>query len=349
MLSVEALMQRASLASLYGAHNGSHGLLDLLSYNARPLMSRAVFVVFALLLAGCTDLGNPQTPIATQTLLPRQLRTATATPKPQSSIVPVETLGPSPTPLAHEIADGDTLLSIAIRYGVELADLLLANPGVNPRLLVIGESLSIPRSGAQGPVPSATPVPVSLSQVACYEIKPEGLTCLLTAAVTGDSAIEGVVALVTLVDRAGNALQTEPAYGPTNLVLPGTRLPLMAVFKQSDTQFSFASAVAISALNASDFESRYAELDLQLESTQIALDGLSARTTGRVEMLSEDQGLLAGLRLVVLALGKDDILVGFRTWEAPGEASTFDFDVTVFSQGAPIEKIEIISEAPFLP
>ncbi|MFQ5922220.1 MAG: LysM domain-containing protein [Anaerolineales bacterium] len=310
-------------------------------------MPRLLFLALALVLIGCTETGSAPTPSATQTLLARLQSTATV--EHDSGIAPVETVGPSPTPLEHVIVEGDTLLSISIRYGVELADLLLANPGVNPRLLVIGDSLNIPRSGAQGPVPSATPVPIDLSQVACYEAFPEGLTCLLTAAVSGDSAVEGVVALVTLADSAGQALKTEPAYGPTNLVLPGSRLPLAAAFGQPEPRFSFASAVAISALNASELDTRYVELDLQIESIEISPDGQSASATGTVEIKGESPDRPVELRLVVLALGENEIPVGFRTWEAPEGGSSFYFDVTVFSLGPPIEKVEILSEAPYLP
>ncbi|MCZ6530812.1 MAG: LysM peptidoglycan-binding domain-containing protein [Chloroflexi bacterium] len=310
-----------------------------------PIRSLAL----ALVLIGCTDIGSAPTPSATPTLLPRPQATASATVEHEIGIAPVDTVGPSPTPHKHVIVEGDTLLSIAIRYGVELAELLLANPGVNPRLLVIGDGLSIPRSGAQGPVPSATPVPVELSQVACYEAIPAGLTCLLTAAVSGDSAVEGVVALVTLADSTGQALQTEPAYGSTNLVLPGSRLPLAATFGQPEPRFSFASAVAISALNAREIDSRYVELDLQIQSSVIASDGQSARATGTVELKGELQDRPVGLRLVVLALGKNDIPVGYRIWEASKDGFSFGFDITVFSLGPPIEKVEILSEAPYLP
>ncbi|MFV1859649.1 MAG: LysM peptidoglycan-binding domain-containing protein [Anaerolineales bacterium] len=312
-------------------------------------MARTLSLALALVLIGCTEIGSAPTSSATQTLLPRLQFTASATVEYETGIAPVDTVGPSPTPLTHVIEEGDTLLSIAIRYGVELADLLLANPGVNPRLLVIGDGLNIPRSGAQGPVPSATPVPVDLSQVACYEASPEALTCLLTAAVFGESAVEGVVALVTLADSSGQALQTEPAYGPMNLVLPGIRLPLAATFLKPDPRFSFASAVAISALNASAIDSRYVELDLQIESSLIAPDGQSARATGTVELKGELPDRPVGLRLVVLALGANEIPVGYRTWEAPEDGSSFEFDMTVFSLGPPIERVEILSEAPFLP
>ena len=310
-------------------------------------MQRLLVIPIALTLISCAEQAS--TPTLTQTLMPHRRSTATATIEPDSGILPVETMGPSPTALAHVIVEGDTLLSIAIRYGVELADLLLANPGVNPRLLIVGDNLNIPRSGAQGPVPSATPVPIELSPVACYEAIPEGLTCLLTASVFGDSAAEGVVALVTLADSAGNPIITEPAYGPMNLVLPGRKLPLVAAFSPQASGFTTASALAVSALNASGEDRRYAALDLQVDDTTISSDGQSARAMGSVEVLGENPERPVSLRLVVLAFGENEIPAGFRTWEAPEGGSLFDFEIAVFSLGPPIVALEVIAEAPYLP
>jgi LysM repeat protein len=312
-------------------------------------MPKLLLIPLALVLMGCAEIRTAPTPLATRTLLPRTESTATLTVEQGTTVLPIETIGPSPTPLTHVISEGNTLLSIAIRYGVELADLLLANPGVNPRLLIVGDSLNIPRSGAQGPVPSATPVPIELSAVACYETIPEGLTCLLTVSVSGESAVEGVVALVTLANSANQSLTTEAAYGPTNLVIPGQRLPLVAVFGPQAPQFTSASALAISALNASEEDQRYADLDLQVVATTISPDGQSAMATGRVGLLGENPDKPVGLRLVVLALGENNIPVGLSTWEAPEGGPSFDFDITVFSLGPPIEALEIISEAPYLP
>ncbi len=308
-------------------------------------MPKSLLISLAIVLIGCAETTQP----ATRTLLPRRWSTATLTVEPGSEVLPIETVGPSPTPLTHVIVEGNTLLSIAIRYGVELADLLLANPGVNPRLLIVGDSLNIPLSGAQGPIPTATPVPIEMSAVACYETIPEGLTCLLTVSVSGDTAVESVVALVTLADSAGQPIITEAAYGSTNLVTPGARLPLVAMFGPQALQFTTASSLIISALNASDEDRRYADLDLQVEATTISPDGQSARATGRVELLGAEPEQQVGLRLVVLALGESNIPVGLRTWEAPEGGPSFDFDISVFSLGPPIEALEIISEAPYLP
>lgn len=47
--------------------------------------------------------------------------------------------------VTHTVVSGDTLWAIALRYGVELSDLLAANPGIkNPNLIYVGEQVVIP-------------------------------------------------------------------------------------------------------------------------------------------------------------------------------------------------------------
>ncbi|NIN63328.1 MAG: hypothetical protein GTO63_01135, partial [Anaerolineae bacterium] len=72
------------------------------------------------------------------------------------------------------------MLGIALQYGVELDILLAANPGVNPRLMSVGTELIIPEPEGAGleDIPSATPVPFSLSEVDCYRTPTNGLWCV---------------------------------------------------------------------------------------------------------------------------------------------------------------------------
>jgi len=44
----------------------------------------------------------------------------------------------------HKVQSGETPSSIARKYGIKLADLLRANPGLEPRLMQIGRMLKIP-------------------------------------------------------------------------------------------------------------------------------------------------------------------------------------------------------------
>lgn len=308
-------------------------------------MARWIYVAFPFLLIACATAASQETPAPTTTLRPRQLASATSSPALGRVIAPLETSGPTPTPLAHVIAEGDTLLSVAAEYGVDLADILVANPGVNPRLLSVGTSLLIPRAGAQGPVATATPLPMTMSPVSCYDLIPSGTTCLLTVSVNSELGVEGVVAVVTLVDGSGRSLVSEPAYAPINLVVPGTPLALATTFEAPVPQFEQASAVVVSGLQASDLETRYAEIVLSLDRTEIAQDGSSAAVSGTLEVTADRK---AGARLVVMALDSEGQLVGLRIWEPAEDELRSSFELVVRSLGPPIDRIEVSAEAPYI-
>lgn len=69
---------------------------------------------------------------------------------------------PTPTPVVYTVQRGDTPQRIADKFGISVDALLAANPGINPRALQIGQTLTIPpRQGANGePLPTPTPTPI---------------------------------------------------------------------------------------------------------------------------------------------------------------------------------------------
>lgn len=73
--------------------------------------------------------------------LPPPTPAGTDTPTPPPPTVPPP---PTSTPFVHTIVEGDTLLGIALRYGVTVEDIQAANPEVNPNLLVVGTQVIVP-------------------------------------------------------------------------------------------------------------------------------------------------------------------------------------------------------------
>jgi LysM repeat protein len=64
---------------------------------------------------------------------------------PSPSVAPVPTDAPSAAPLqAYIVKRGDTLTSIAGRYGVTIARLKRANGIDDPNLIIVGQTLQIP-------------------------------------------------------------------------------------------------------------------------------------------------------------------------------------------------------------
>ena len=91
------------------------------------------------------------TPAATATLAATATRTATATSATTATRAATATVTPSPQPTAtfveYTVQQGDTLISIARRYGVSVEAILAINDLPNPARLTIGTTLRIPAAG----------------------------------------------------------------------------------------------------------------------------------------------------------------------------------------------------------
>lgn len=311
-------------------------------------MPRWPLFVPVLLASACAAPTPAPTLTASPTLQPRTTASGTAQPLGPSASTPVATTGPSPTPLIHVVMQGETLLGIALQYGVELGDLLLANPDVNPRFLTVGSGLIIPETGAQSAVATATPLPLELSAPSCYPDLDGGLWCLTVASTPGSQPVEAVIALITLVDSGGRSLQTEPAFSPINLLAPGSVLPLVAYFAPPVPEFQRSSAVLASALQASEIDARYLQLNVTVESQSISPDRATAQVSGSVRLANPQAEPSAGVRLVALALGGDGEPVGYRVWESDQTdqlAGGVEFDLLVASFGPPIAELSVLWEA----
>ncbi len=88
---------------------------------------------------------------ASQTALPLSLSETPA---------PTATQAPPATPTIYIVQAGDTLGSIAARFGVTVNAIMAANGLTNPNVLSAGESLTIPAPGSAPP--TAQPGPASL-------------------------------------------------------------------------------------------------------------------------------------------------------------------------------------------
>ncbi|HSB89159.1 MAG TPA: GDSL-type esterase/lipase family protein [Anaerolineales bacterium] len=89
--------------------------------------------------------------LATSPPTPFLFSTLTLTSTPSTPTTPTATATPTPAALAtYVVAAGDTLWDIAVRFEIDLARLIVANPGINPEAVVPGQVLRIP--------PTARPV-----------------------------------------------------------------------------------------------------------------------------------------------------------------------------------------------
>jgi LysM repeat protein len=141
-----------------------------------------------------------------------------------------ETPAPSPTPsgpriITYEVQEGDTLVSIAVQFGVGLADMNALNPLVTPEFLSVGDLLSIPVQGES--LASVTPASTALFDMLEYRVA-SGDTLAAIAARLG-STVDAIVRENNLESPdqifVGQVLRIPVEAGAATTPDPGTTNP----------------------------------------------------------------------------------------------------------------------------
>ncbi len=309
----------------------------------------------ALMLAACGNAAPPSAaatpPKATLTpawtLTPYATPTAAATPTPLPSPTLPTASRPSPTPWVYTVAKGDTLLGIALRFGVSLQALEEANPGVNPQAMAVGTRLIIPVN-AENPagLPTPTPLPLVVGAPFCEPAADGGAVCLVEVRNPGPQAVEAVAAWVTL--PTGQAVTAEALL---NLLPKGGSTVLVARFAEAPPQPRAAVRLLRAlAVPAKTQTQRYPPLKVQNLRTQIGADGRSAQVKGQVAL--KQAAAVQALWVVATAYDAQGHPVGVRRWEAPlppPAGKPQPFTLTVYSIGPPITRVAVHAEAHALP
>lgn len=230
-------------------------------------------------------------------------RPVTMTPpfvQPQQGVpTPTATLPPppTPTPQVYVVQAGDTLLGIAITFGIELATLQAANPGVDALSLQIGQTLLIPAGGAPIPdsplAPTSMPLALQVVPPTCTRTPLAGLLCLGVVVNPLGVPVERVGLRVTLA-RADGTRETQDVAVEQALILPGTFAPYRALFPPDAARGDFsAGADLLSADDASAVLNRFAPV--QVTDAQGTVMGERYVVTARITL---PEGA-AGVRYVV--------------------------------------------------
>ena len=298
-----------------------------------------------VLLSACS--AQPaQTPTAVlwplPSATPRPLFTA-----PAPTPVVIASLTPAPTPVTYVVQKGDTLVGIAVKYGVSIADLQAANPNVQPEFLSIGAVLVIPNpAGApavgQFDLPTPTPVPVTLGAPACYPLLMDAMYCLAEASNPGGIAISNVAARITLAGADGLPVASEVAYSPLELILPGGRAPLAVLFSPAPrgvaaTEISLVSASLASAQSPV----------VALEVSRHSGSNVGPRWTVSGQALNPSAASLASAWLVLTLYDREGRIVAYRQQALAGGLSVGaaqDFSISADSLGGEADHYLIAAE-----
>jgi len=305
-------------------------------YN-HPVKLNALVLLCCALVA-CAPTPAPGTPPPTVTLLPPR-PTATGTPGSQAPTpVIIASPTPTPTPFVHVVSSGETLISIAVDYGVTLAAIQAANGDLDPRALQIGQSLIIPLSEEAAIVQAEgapTPMPLELGQPNCLSQASGALSCIVLARNPGPGALENVTARVVLADAQGLPITSTVGSTGLDIVPPGVAAPIAVWFAPGVQSVAAQGADLLSAYPSNEPSERYVPL---------ALDTFTAIQSGRVwtvsgEIRNPGAAAAAVVRVIVVLTAAGERPVGYQRLELPGglepgAARSFSLPVTALADDA---------------
>jgi LysM repeat protein len=284
------------------------------------------------------------TPYWTSTVVPK---IESATPE-LSFTTPTLSRTPTPTPIMYTIAKGDTMLGVALKYGLTLEEIRNANPDVDPRFLSVGTTLVIPLGDIlPAEIPTPTPLAVQLGQIECYQTADGGEWCVVPVRNTRNRSIENLSARIMLFTQTGEVIAEGVATAPLNILREAETIALSIYFPGPFDQDVIPQANLLTALAVTQEGDRYLKLNVEVDEVDIPESGQQAYIFGSLSLAKKSMPA-SRIWLVGMAYDFEGDVIGVRKWEAannlePGKS--MPFEITVFSIGPPIEKVEILAEA----
>jgi len=265
------------------------------------------------------------TPTVLPTLIPQMLTPA-----------PTNTPAPTPTPTVHIIQPGDTLLGIALQYGVTLDELYQVNGVLKPELLQIGQSVVIPAPGSVGKptnnnsgaviAPTQPPLPVQVEHAARYQTPVGSVWVLGEVFNSTDQPIENVQVRVSLLDVKGQEADSALPFVALDAIPPGGRVPFSVLFESPPIDVIDFQAYVVRADPAYNYSTRYATLEVS--DIQTKQEGTQDRVSGKVTNTGATN--VAGAQVMITLYDDKGHVSGFRQYAlpddqlGPGGAATFE-------------------------
>ncbi len=183
-------------------------------------------------LAGCAPLSQSTQPNEPQ-LTPWHSITANA---PTADFIPAEPPAtpipaPTPAPTIHIVALGETISSIALRYGLDMNAVLAANPEIDPYELIVGNQILIPLGDLQTQIGITTePIALKLDKPECTHTPVGGLWCFSILSNPLGEAAANLAVNFKLLNSASEEIDNKTVPAILNKLDPGDSLPAVSYF-----------------------------------------------------------------------------------------------------------------------
>lgn len=218
------------------------------------------------------------------------------------------------------MASGDTLLGIALDYGVTVDALLYANGLDVNDYLNIGQMLIIPLQSPESEsilaaepgdsliLPTPTPQPLGITGVSLRRTAVGGLLYMGVVNNTIDVPVTNMQVQAVLVDAAGNPLAQQLALAAVDYLPPGQGAPFSVTFRDppaaaTDVRVVLLRAETISAITADFVPLTVAEVEAGMSGPQYRVAGI---------LLNESGGTVTLPTVVVTLFDAERLVLGYR-------------------------------------
>ncbi len=281
--------------------------------------------------------GSTPTQASLAIILPSPTARPTFSPQ-MLTPIPTNTPAPTPTPVVHIVQPGDTLLGIALQYGVTLDALQQINGVLRPETLQIGQQIIIPvgdlspsdaANGAEFLLPTPVPAAVVITNTARYLTLVGSLWVLGEVYNPTGEPAENVQVRVSLMDEDGREIANDLTFTVLDFVPAAGRSPFGVLF--ADPPLGVAGFQAIIVRAEPSYNNAYRYAQLQVTAAQIERVGALYRVTGAVTNTGGANALDA--LITVTVYDATQRIAGYRHLALPDEqltaGATAQFDVTI--------------------
>lgn len=302
---------------------------------------RKISLILIFILTACSPKQTQSAP--NHSLAPYSTATTSFITSTPNIVIPPTPL-PTATPFIYTIKSGDTFSVLAEQFKISQDDLRAANPDVSPNSMSIGATLIIPNStNAVSAASTLTPMPAPVTQTVCHPTADNGLWCFALIQNNTPDFLENVSAQITLLDENSNALASQSAFTPLDMIPPNSSLPVFVFFPNTNSNVKIQVQL-LSAIQSNG--SRYLPAVINNTVTKINWNGLTAQVSGQIYLPAESQAATQTY-VAAVAYDKNGVVVGVKRWEggAIQPAGNLQFNFLVSSLGSAIDAVEFAVQA----